>query len=391
MKRWKTPTLRGGIALILLALGIVMLASASSVRGATFRTSHFDPLFFFKRQFVWLVVGLITAAAAVAMDYRRLKPLAWIMGGVAIAMLLLVLIPGIGTKIGGSSRWFRIGGFSFQPSELAKFAMVVALARWLAENRMRMNNGLQGFILPLLFLAPVWVLIFAEPDLGTTILVVAVGVLLLFLGGTRPVYLGILIVGLVLMVALVVWIGWDNPKVQHRIARIVAFVDPARYPDLAYQGEQSQQAFTMGGFFGRGLGESLQKHFYLPESHTDFILAIIGEELGIIATAGVVVLFSALFLAGITIAIHAPDDFGRYLGMGLTLMIAVQALINVGVVVGCLPTKGLPLPFISYGGSSLLMSMLSVGVLVSIARHSQAASVPIGQPSNNIQDLVHRF
>lgn len=387
MKRWKTLTLLVGTVLFLLALGIVMLASASSVRGDTF---YYDAQFFLIRQLRWLGVALVAGITVAWLDYRKLQPFVWVIGAVALIMLIMVLIPGIGAYIGGSRRWFRFGSLSFQPTELAKVAMVIVLAHWLAFNRPRVAEFGVGVVAPIIPLGVAGLLVLLEPDLGTAVLMVVVGLLMLFLGGARPLYLfGLMAIGAVLL-TLFVWTFWDNPKVRHRVDRVRVFVDPDRNPAMSYQSKQSQESFTMGGVTGRGLGKSLQKHFYLPESHTDFILPIIGEELGIAASVGVVVLFGALFLAGITISIHAPDAFGRFLGLGLTLLIATQTLINVGVVTGCLPTKGLPLPFISYGGSSLVMSLVSVGLLVSIARRSPMSKIP-DKPELVILDRFHEF
>jgi cell division protein FtsW len=202
----------------------------------------------------------------------------------------------------------------------------------------------------------------------------SVGGLLLFLGGSPPGWLGL--GGLLGFCGLSVAVLFDD----NRRGRILAFIMPDKFPAAAYQLGQSEDAFTLGGFWGVGLGESIQKHYYLPEAHTDFILAIIGEELGLIATITVVVLFASLFVCGLLISLRARDPFGRLLGLGLTLMITVQAMINIGVVTGCLPTKGLPLPFISYGGSSLVISMIHIGVLINIARQGiwDTDKTPVG-------------
>lgn len=372
----KTPSILAGIVLLLLALGIVMLASASSVKGAD---THTDPLHYLKLQLVWLTISLVLAAFTASFDYRRWREF-WIpLGLFAAALLVLVLIPHVGTRIGGSRRWLRIGFISFQPSELAKFATVVMLSAWMSRTGGKVSQLKEGILKPGAVLGLMLGLVFLEPDYGTTILLACVGMALLFVGGANPRYLTILAVLGAAAFAVAIL---HNP---HRMGRILAFAMPDKYPALAYQPEQSKWAFTLGGVSGLGLGESMQKHYFLPEAHTDFILAIIGEELGLAATGLVVLLFAGLFACGLRISLQAPDFFGRLLGIGITLMITIQALINVGVVTGCLPTKGLPLPFISYGGSSLMMSMASVGVLLNIARNTAA---PDGRLRRTAKDRV---
>ncbi len=356
---WKTPTILVGIVLLLLALGIVMLASASSVKGVDV---HNDSSYFLKRQMAWLAVALVAGLLTASVDYHYWRAY-WIpITVLAAALLVLVLIPHIGYKIGGSRRWLKVGPVSFQPSELAKFAVVIMLSAWAAYVGRKVSTFLDGILKPGLMLAAMLGLIFLEPDFGTTLLVAMVGGALLFVGGSSWPYL--LGGGAVGMVGFALAILHD----EVRRGRILAFLMPDKYPAAAYQLHQSMEAFTLGGFWGVGLGESLQKQYFLPEAHTDFILAIIGEELGLVVTCLVIALFAGFLICGMVISLQAPDLFGRLLGTGFTLMTTIQAAINVGVVTGCMPTKGLPLPFISYGGSSLLMSMMAVGVLVNIAR-----------------------
>jgi cell division protein FtsW len=358
---WKTPSTLGGIVLILLALGIVMLASASTVKG---ESAHYDAHYFLKRQIAWLIVALIAGVIAEAVDYHRWRR-HWIaLSFLAVAMLALVLVPHIGARIGGSYRWLRLGPVSFQPSEFAKLATVVMLAAWLTRIGQKAEQFLHGVVKPGIALLVILALILKEPDYGTTILIAAVGGAILYAGGARLRYLAML--GVVGFCGMAVAVMRDPV----RMGRILAFVMPDRYPAAAYQLGQSKDAFILGGIGGVGLGESMQKHYYLPEAHTDFILAIIGEELGLVTTCLVVALFAGFLVCGLMISLRAPDRFGRLLGFGITLMTVVQAAINIGVVTGCLPTKGLPLPFISYGGSSLVMSMVGVGILINIARQA---------------------
>jgi cell division protein FtsW len=360
----KTPTILVGIVLLLLALGIVMLASASSVKGDDV---HRNPHYFVTRQLAWLAVAIVAGVVTASVDYHRWerwwKPLSLM----AVFLLVLVLVPGIGVKIGGSRRWLKLASVSFQPSEFAKFAGVLMLGAWMTLTGRKAGTVIEGFLKPGLGLGLMVGLIFLEPDFGTTILVATVGAAIMFAGGSPKRYLAL--GSLLGLIAFGVAVAHDPV----RLGRILAFLMPDKYPAAAYQLGQSEQAFTLGGVWGVGLGESIQKHYYLPEAHTDFILAIIGEELGLAATLLVVGLFAAFLACGVVISLQAPDTFGRLLGFGYTLMTSVQAAINIGVVTGCLPTKGLALPFISYGGSSLLISMMCVGVLVNIARQGTPA------------------
>jgi len=356
----KTPTILVGIVLLLLALGIVMLASASSVKGnAVYKDSNY----FLIRQVIWLAVAVVAGSITAAIDYHRWQQRHWWIPLSVFAglLLVLVLVPSIGPKINGSHRWIRLGPISTQPSELAKFAVVIMLSSWMATRKGKEGTFMEGILKPGAMLLPMLGLIFKEPDFGTTVLLAVVGCSILFAGGSPVRYLGLgAIIGIIGFAIAVM----HDPV---RAGRILAFIEPEKYPAAAYHLQQSEQAFTLGGVWGVGLGESLQKHFYLPEAHTDFILAIIGEELGLVATLLVVLLFAGFLACGAMIIRQAPDLLGRLMALGFTLMTTVQATINVGVVTGCLPTKGLALPFISYGGSSLIVSMMCVGVLVNIA------------------------
>jgi cell division protein FtsW len=357
----KTPTILVGIVLLLLALGIVMLASASSVKGnAVYKDSNY----FLIRQLLWLAVAVVAGGVTYSVDYHRWQRW-WIPISVFAGLFLfLVLVPHVGVKINGSHRWIRFGSFSTQPSEFAKFALVIMLSSWMATRKGREATFTEGILKPGLMLIPILGLVFMEPDFGTTVLLAVVGGAILFVGGSPVRYLGMGVFAGVVLFAVAVM---HDPV---RAGRIMAFLEPEKCPAAAYHLQQSEQAFTLGGVWGVGLGESLQKHFYLPEAHTDFILAIIGEELGLAATVMVVGLFAGFLFCGALIASKAPDRLGRLMAMGFTLMITVQATINIGVVTGCLPTKGLALPFISYGGSSLIVCMMCVGVLVNIARQA---------------------
>ena len=377
---WKAPTTLVAVVLILLALGIVMLASASSVKG---EVSKHDAAYYLKRQIVWILLGMVAALAAASVDYHFWhRRSVWVSVNVAALVLLaLVVVPGIGSRIGGSFRWLKLGSVSFQPSELAKITTVMLLAGWLTEIGRSAARFVEGIVKPGAVLALILGLILREPDYGTTILVATVAGMLLYVGGGRPYHL--MLVGTGGFAVLAYGILHDPV----RTARILAFLFPDIYRDAYYQLGQSIDSFTLGGLSGAGLGESLQKHFCLPEANTDFILSIMGEELGIAATLAVLTLFALYLVCGVLISVRAPDIYGRLLGFGLTLMTVVQAAINVGVVTGCLPTKGIPLPFISYGGSSLLMSLAGVGILINIARHGVAPESDIH--TRAVQDRTH--
>lgn len=371
-----------GIVLALLSLGIVMLASTSSVRG----TGTFgDPYYFLKRQLVWLVLSVVAGIAVARFDYHLWHKLAVPLAIVSIIGLGLVFVPGIGLHAGGSSRWIRLGPVrSLQPSELAKFAVIVGLSRWMSDIGRHVRRIKEGVVLPLIGLSVFLGLLILEPDFGTTLLVGMVGMLILFAAGAR---LDCLIVaGVAGACGFVLAIMRD----QVRLRRMLAFLmpDAPEYRDVTHQLRQSLLAFVRGEMSGVGLGGSIQKQYYLPEAHNDFILAIIGEELGFIASVSVVALFIGILVCGMIISFRAGDPFGRLMAFGITMMISLQAAINIGVVTGCLPTKGLPLPFISYGGSSMLMAVVCVSVLGNIAMHCDNEHDDHTRP---IRDKAHRF
>jgi len=366
--------------LALLAIGIVMLASTSSVRAsATFE----DPYYFLKRQLVWLAISLGAGALLIRFDYHWLQRLAWLIGAAAVVLLALVLVPRVGTRIAGSSRWLRAGPMSVQPSEFAKIAVVVVLSAWMSRLGLRSGRLLEGLLIPLVGLGVILVLVLLEPDYGTTLLVGVVGMLILFAGGAR---LGHLIVAGASGVCAFILAVLQDPV---RMGRVLAFLMPEKYPEAAYHLSQSKVAFIRGEWFGVGLGNSIQKQFYLPEAHTDFILAIIGEELGLLVTLVVVGLFIAILVCGMIITFSAPDPFGRLLAFGMTVLLTLQAAINVGVVTGCLPTKGLALPFISYGGSSLVASVAAISILLNVAGHCAAPEED--DHTRLIKDRAHRL
>lgn len=368
------------IVLALVSIGIVMLASTSSVRG---EASFGDPQYFLKRQLVWLTLAALGCVVVAHFDYHWWRRISVPLAGFSILLLILVFIPPIGLKVGGSHRWLRLGPMSVQPSELAKLVVIVGMAAWMSAIGRRAQTLKHGLVLPLCGLGGFLGLIILEPDFGTTLLTGAVGMIILFAGGARVAHLA---VTSVVMICAFILAVLQDPV---RMGRVLAFLMPEKYPATAYHLAQSKVAFVRGGWTGVGLGNSIQKQFYLPEAHTDFILAIIGEELGFLATGAVVGLFLGLLTCGMIISFRAPDKFGRLLGFGLTIMITLQAAINIGVVTGCLPTKGLALPFISYGGSSLLASMTGIGILLNIAHHASRHDRDVH--TRQIKDKAHRF
>jgi len=341
----------------LLALGMVMLYSSSMTQAG----AHYLIM-----QLLWCALGLVLCVTAAALDYRLLKKFALPLVGLAVLMLVLVLVPHVGRRINGAQRWFDFHGVRFQPSEFAKLALIIVLA-WYGERYQRqMSSWSRGMVIPGMLIAVVIGLIFVEPDRGTAILVATVGGALLLIAGVRWKFI------IPPFVAALTGLGfslWYDPM---RIKRIFSWLYLEEHKaGVGYQAYQAMLALGAGGWFGLGLGNSRQKLGFVPEHRTDFIFSIIGEELGLIATLLVIAAFVAIMVCGIGIARQARDTFGLLLGSGISFLIGLQAFINIGVVTSALPNKGLPLPFISYGGSNLLIMLASVGILLSIARHAQ--------------------
>jgi cell division protein FtsW len=344
----------------LVGLGLVMVFNASYFFA---QDRYGDPFLFFRKHLIALAVGVVAllGVSRIRLEWfeRAAYPLFF---GFAI-VLAMVLIPGIGVSHGGARRWIGIGPFNFQPSEFAKTAVVLFLARSIARKRDRMAEFTTG-VLPHLVVVGICILcVAAQPDFGTAVILVLVLGLMLYGGGARATHLlGLALAGLPLVVfALVHW--------PYRWRRILAFLDPWRYSqDIAFQLVQSLIAFGSGGLTGIGLGESKQKMFFLPEAHTDFIFALIGEELGVFGALLVLALFAVIGIRGFRVAMRHPDSFASMLAFGVTLMILLEAVVNVGVVVGLLPTKGLALPFLSYGGSALIGVLVQVGILSALSR-----------------------
>jgi len=374
-----------GVALMLVSIGIVMVYSASAILAAD---RFGDPHFFLRKQFVWALLGLGGLWAALSLDYRYGDRAAVPLLAVSVGLLVLVLIPSFGQAINGTRRWLRVGGVSFQPVELAKLAFVIYLARFLARAGEEMRDFWRGPARPAAIAGLLAALVLRQPDLGNSLTLVALAFALLFLAGARLRHLALLAAPALPLLAVAVYAA------PYRWRRILAFVNPEADPlGSGFQIIQSHLAIGSGGLFGRGLGGSRQKLFYLPEPHTDFVFAVIGEELGLVGGVAVVVLFAILIWRGLRVGLRAPDLFGAYLALGLTTVVATQAIVNLGVVTGSLPTKGLPLPFISFGGSALFMTMLSTGILLNISQHAieprAAGRVTPSRPQESRGPLLH--
>jgi cell division protein FtsW len=351
-----------GVVLALVFFGVVMVYSASAIVAAD---RFGDPFFFLKKQLFWAFLGGGLLWAALRLDYRRLERLVVPLLIVSIALLVLVLLPPFGQAINGTRRWFRIGPLSFQPVELAKFALVLYLASFLTRRAAALRSFWQGLFPILLVAGTMALLTFVQPDLGNSLALVVLTLVLAYLAGAPFKHMAWVAAAALPLVALAVALK------PYRWRRMVAFVNPWDDPQgSGFQIIQSFLALGSGGLTGRGLGGSKQKLFYLPEPYTDFIFAIVGEELGLIGAVCVIALFAVLIWRGLRVGLRAPDPFGSYLALGLTVMLATQTLVNLGVVMGALPTKGLPLPFVSFGGSALLMTMFSAGVLLNISQHA---------------------
>ena len=345
----------------LITVGLVMLASAS----AKWDTND-EQYVYLTRQARWLVVGMVGLGLIAFMDYRFLKKGAPYFFGIAVLALIGCYIPGIGDAAKGESRWIVLPLLGrFQPSEPAKLVVMIALAAWFAKHQAETKTLIKGFIAPGLILGIPLLLILFEKDMGTAVGLGAAGLMVLFIAGTRIWYLAPTIaagaVGFVLMVQ-------SSPN---RMERWKAFLEPEKYREGAgWQQAMALEAFGNGGPSGVGLGNGIVKQMNFPEHHTDFIFPVIGEELGLIVTLGIVFCFVVIFLVGVGISLHASDLFGRILGLGVTGIIVVPAMMNIGVTTSMIPNTGLPLPFVSYGGSNLVFTLAMVGVLLSILRRS---------------------
>jgi cell division protein FtsW len=343
----------------LLVIGIVMLFSTSAFA----RDSHGDVYFFIKRQAIWFGIGLVVCTFAALIDYHFWQRTWWLWFALALIALTLCYFPPVGMRINGSRRWVGLGQLTFQPSELAKLAAIFFLAAWFSRYEKAGNNAIYGFLFPLGIISLLAGLVLGEVDLGTTALLGTAAFVMMFIAGVNPLWLGIVSfagLGAIVVVAT---------QISERMGRLSAFLHPQNFKeDAGLQQMQALIAWGSGGMEGLGLGNGRQKMLYLPYAHTDFIFPIIGEELGLRFSLLVVFLFVVIIVCGIMIALHAKDRFGLLLGCGVVSLLALQAAVNIGVTTSLLPNKGLPLPFISYGGSNLVACLFGVGLLLNVYR-----------------------
>ncbi len=346
--------------MVLIGIGLVAVYSASSILAEARYGDHY---YFLKRQTIFCLFGVMLMILAKNINYLLYRKLVYVLLGLSLLLLVLLLVPGLGIKVGGAQRWIKFGFISLQPSEAAKLSLAIFMAYSMSKNVEHMGTFLNGLLPHLLMAAIVIALILLQPDLGTAVIIGMWVLILLFIGG---VHLGQLLVLLGLMTPAVFYL---ISHTAYRLHRWWAFLNPWEDPHgFGFQIIHSFLAFGSGGLAGVGLGNSKQKLFYLPEPHTDFVAAIIAEEAGFIGISILLILFALIVIRGIKIALNAPDLFGSYLALGISCMLAVQVMVNMGVVMALLPTKGLTLPFISYGGSSLVISLISMGILMSISR-----------------------
>ncbi len=350
------------VVVILTAIGICMVFSSSYVMAYKW---YGDSYFFLKKQVLYAIIGLVIFFLAASIDYHCYKKLVLPILILSIILLIMVFVPGIGRSAGGARRWLKIGFFSFQPSEIAKFALILYMAESLTRKHSEeIKTFIKGILPSLIIVMVIFLLILKEPDFSTSLIILGISFIMLFIGGTRIIQLftlGIAAIPVGILILL---------KEDYRKVRLLSFLDPWRDPlDSGFHIIQSLLALGSGGISGIGLGESRQKYFYLPDQHTDFIFSIIGEELGFIGTLIVIALFILILWRGFRIAINSVDQFGTLLAAGITAMIAFQSIVNIGVVTKMIPTTGLTLPFISFGGSSLIVTMFCVGILLNISRY----------------------
>ncbi|MFD1172010.1 stage V sporulation protein E [Oceanobacillus picturae] len=351
------------VVLSLLTAGIVMVYSSSYV-WADYKFD--DSMYYLKRQLLFAGAGIVAMIVTTLVPYGTWKKYAKILLITCFVLLLLVLIPGVGMVRGGAQSWIGVGAFSIQPSEFMKLGLIIFLAAYLASNQKYITSFKKGFFPSIMLIFTAFGLIMLQPDLGTGMVLVLTCMVMVFVAGARLWhFFGLAGLGVLGFVALIA-------SAPYRISRITAFLNPWEDPlGDGFQIIQSLYAIGPGGLMGLGLGESLQKYFYLPEPQTDFIFAILGEELGFIGGSAVIGLFLLLLWRGIKIALDAPDAFARFLALGIISMLAIQAMINISVVIGLIPVTGITLPFLSYGGSSLTLTLCSVGVLLNISRYSK--------------------
>lgn len=351
------------VTLTLLSIGLIMVYSASAVWASY---NYDDSLYFAKRQFLFAAIGVLAMFFIMNIHYMTWRSWSKVLLITCFVLLVIVLIPGIGKVRGGASSWLGVGAFSVQPSEFTKIAMIIFLAKFLSERQKYITSFKKGLVPSLTFVFLAFGLIMLQPDLGTGTVLVGTCMIMIFTSGARVKHFVIFgLVGLIGFAGLII-------SAPYRIKRITSFLDPWKDPlNSGFQIIQSLYAIGPGGLLGFGLGQSRQKFQYLPEPQTDFIFAIVSEELGFIGASFVILLFCLLLWRGIRIAMSAPDLYSSLLAIGIVGMIAIQVMINIAVVTGVIPVTGITLPFLSYGGSSLTLTLISVGILLNISKHAR--------------------
>ncbi|MDX2455108.1 putative lipid II flippase FtsW [Desulfosarcina sp.] len=344
--------------LLLVGMGIVMVYSASSALAIK---KFGNGYFFLQKQAMFSLIGIVVLVVFSYIPFRLYRVLVYPVLAAAIAMLVAVVFSGLGVTAGGSARWLQLGPVQFQPSELARLALVIYMAYSMSKKGEQLRDFYVGFLPHFLVLGLFTGLLLVQPDFGSIVIFAALTWIMLFVGGCRITHL----LSVVVVLAPMAWLFMT--QAEYRVKRLMSFMDPWQYPaDEGYQIVHSLMAFGTGGITGAGIGKGYQKLFYLPEPHTDFIFSVVGEELGLIGVMTVILLYGIMLMRGIRIARHAQDRFGSLLAMGITVTLGLQVCTNMGVALGMLPTKGLTLPFLSYGGTSLLINMAAVGIMMNI-------------------------
>lgn len=350
--------------IMLLAMGTIMVFSASSYNALYYQGNKY---YYLVRQLLWVTIGLIAMFIFSRIDYRRVAESSPILMAISIVLLVLVLVPHIGSNVNGAWRWFNFGSFSFQPSEFAKLALIFFLSFSLSKNSDRLKHFFSGLLPYLLVIGVIDALLYLEPHMSAIILITLVSIIILFCAGAKVRHF-------IVMAVPVGLVGWKAVMGdEYRVERLISFMDPFKYAqEGGFQVVNSLYAIASGSLFGRGLGKSLQKYLYIPEPQNDFIFPILAEELGFIGAATVVVLFLLFIWRGMRVAMNAPDMMGSLMAAGITSLVAAEAIINIAVVTSTIPTTGMPLPFFSYGGSSMVFLLISMGILLNISKGSSS-------------------
>lgn len=354
----------------LISVGLIMIYSSS----AFYAERNFgSPYYFIIRQLLALAVGALLLRIAIKLPYETYKRLTPVLMIVTLFFMLVVLIPGIGRQVGNARRWIRFFGIGFQPSEILKLTLIIWVAGFLNRKKEVLGYFSRGLLPSFIVTGMFCFLLLLQPDFGTAVLICMTLLLMIFAAGVKTFHMVGSLAGLATIASFLIF------SKAYRLKRVTGFLDPWADPlDSGFQLVQSFIAFGTGGIFGRNLGNSRQKLFFLPEGHTDFIFSILAEETGFIGVLLVTILILALMLKGFEISLNCHDDFGRNLAFGITSLIFLQSVFHIGVVIGLLPTKGIPLPFISYGGSSLVLCMFMVGILINIANASSSGHTYVG-------------